>query len=515
MNEDLKFNNIPSAELDENQSSASEKTEISSCSAPQKQTEPEKMSGIVLEKEPIELSGSDEKAQTEEKEPRTEQTVFQKGSTDAVSAVSPSVSENSENISTPRSANGYNQSTAANNSFAQNAPRQNAFGYGQNSVSNNAHAQHFPQQNVYGYGQNLPYQQGYYVPPQNNRYYPPQGYPAAANVYPPYLYQPGPKELEKLSLAKDSSTAGKTTITILIVMTVVALIIEIIGVFCGVVQDTPSTDDPYVGFTPMGFYMYEGLTSLLSIFIPSLIIIKSSGRKMTELMPFKKIEGKKLFAIVMCGMSLCMVAQIMSTLIGVNFALFGIDIYKGLEMEQATGIFDLIMSVVCTAVIPALVEEFAYRGLVLGILKKHDELLAVFGSAFLFGMLHGNFAQIPFAFVVGLILGYVRVKTDSMLPGILIHFGNNFYAVVVTHFAEVLPEAYGGMVEAGLIAVLIICGFIALSYLLRNEKDFFKLETKPSHLTYGEKVKTFMTTGTVIASIVILSIMSVAVYAVL
>ena len=198
----------------------------------------------------------------------------------------------------------------------------------------------------------------------------------------------------------------------------------------------------------------------------------------------------------------------MSTLIGINFSLFGIDIYEGLETATATGILDLIMSTICTAVIPALVEEFAYRGLVVGILKDHDEMLAIFGSAFLFGMLHGNFAQIPFAFVVGLILGYVRVKTDSMLPGILIHFGNNFYAVVITILSEVLPEPYATLVDVAVILVLIVIGFIAANYLVKNYKDFFKIKSKKTYLTYKEKLNTFLKTGTVIASIVILTIMS-------
>jgi len=353
-----------------------------------------------------------------------------------------------------------------------------------------------------------------YAPPRNLN----NGFPNAnANPYnqtfppapQPFFNEPNQKELERLELSKDCSKVGSATIAIFIVMFVVAIIIEIIAVMCGVSHDLPDmANDPYAGFTPMGYYMYTGLTSLLSIFLPSLILMKNSGRKISDLVPFKPIEGKKFAAIVMCGMSLCMVAQLMASLIQINFNQFGIDIYKGLQTATATGFYDVLMSIICTAVIPALVEEFAYRGFVAGLLKKHDEMLAVFGSAFLFGMLHGNFAQIPFAFVVGLILAYVRVKTDSMLPSILIHFGNNFYAVIITELDEILPDPISTITDIAIILVLVAVGFVCTNYLVKNHKDFFKLNKEKSLLTYKEKLSTFLKAGTVKVSFAILTIMS-------
>ena len=382
-----------------------------------------------------------------------------------------------------------------------------------NTSSNNQNPRTNTVRNRNAYPQNN-YNSGYYNYYQNGYQYPPQAsYPRVQpQSYAPYYYNPSPKELEKLSLSKDTSLAGATTITVLIVMYIVAIIIEVIAVFCGVTHDIPdASTDPYIGFTPMGFYLYEGLSSLLSMFIPGLIIIKISKRKITNLMPFKKIEGKKLFAIVMCGMSVCMIAQLMGGLIGINFGLFGVDLYDGLETATAAGFWDVIMNSICTALIPALVEEFVYRGLVTGILKEHDETLAIVGSAFLFGMAHGNFGQIPFAFVVGLILAYVRVKTNSMLPGILIHFGNNFYAVIINTISEILPYPYGDIIDIAVILILIVIGFISTNYLTKNHKDLFKLEKKQSYLTYKEKLKVFFKTGTVIACTILLTVMSFAI----
>ena len=531
MNDDLKFKNIPSAELEKLSREIEEKKipdeNLTQTSDSSSENIPFSENPDVPETQALETSTdiasninndyNSPDVQNDQSSVSDDQQLTSETSSAEVNPQSDEVNNVSSQSNAVQSVKQYPPNTNSNrpprtntlrnrNAYPpNNAYYQNGYNYPTNANTNtvrnrNAYPQNNYPQNAYQYPRNVnnPVYPNYYAQaPQNQAY------------APPYYYQSSPKELEKLALSKDSSTAGKVTIAIYIVMFIVAIIIEFIAVFCGVSKDVPDlANDPYAGFTPMGFYMYEGLTSLLSIFIPTLIIIKASGKKINRLMPFKKIEGKKLFAIIMCGMSLCMVAQLMASLIGINLGLFGIDIYKGLETATATGVLDLIMGTICTAIIPALVEEFAYRGLVAGILKEHDEMLAVFGSAFLFGMLHGNFGQIPFAFVVGLVLGYARVKTDSMLPGILIHFGNNFYATVITILDEIVPEPYSVIIDSVVILVLIVAGFIAAHYLVKNHKDLFKIEKKQSYMTYKEKLGTFLKTGTVIASVIILTIMS-------
>ena len=49
---------------------------------------------------------------------------------------------------------------------------------------------------------------------------------------------------------------------------------------------------------------------------------------------------------------------------------------------------------------------------------------AIFASAFLFGMFHGNIVQTPFAFALGLVLGYVTVE-HSLIWAIVLHMINN------------------------------------------------------------------------------------------
>ena len=263
-----------------------------------------------------------------------------------------------------------------------------------------------------------------------------------------------------------------------------------------------------MGFSPIGFYAYEGLASLLGIFIPSVILAKASKIPMNELFPFKKLEGKYLAALVVAGMSVCMIAQIAVSVLIQNMTLFGIDLESSLDQKSASGLADIIFGSICTAVIPALVEEFAFRGVVLGVLKKHDEMFAIFASAFLFGLLHGNFVQIPFAFIVGLVAAFVRVKSDSMLPSILIHFGNNFFAVIMTAMSDLLESSLSSLIENAVMFVLIIAGIFAVYYLVKNHNEIFEQKKPGTNYSFKELNKMFLSSATVIVCMVVLILSS-------
>src|SRR5208337_363721 len=81
------------------------------------------------------------------------------------------------------------------------------------------------------------------------------------------------------------------------------------------------------------------------------------------------------------------------------------------------------------AVIPALCEEFAFRGFILaGLQRGHGTGTAIILSALLFGFLHvllSLFQQLFNAALLGLVLGLLAVRSRSIVPGILFHFINN------------------------------------------------------------------------------------------
>ena len=81
---------------------------------------------------------------------------------------------------------------------------------------------------------------------------------------------------------------------------------------------------------------------------------------------------------------------------------------------------------VLVAVQPAVVEELAFRGVVLtSLVPTLSEVEAVFVSALLFMTLHLGPAAFPHTFAMGVVAGFVRLRTGSLLPCVLMHFVHN------------------------------------------------------------------------------------------
>ena len=86
-------------------------------------------------------------------------------------------------------------------------------------------------------------------------------------------------------------------------------------------------------------------------------------------------------------------------------------------------------------VVAPVIEEILMRGFVLGGLKdSYGNSVAILTSATLFALLHFNMVQTFSAFICGIILGILFIKTESILSCILAHFGYNLisFFIIIT-----------------------------------------------------------------------------------
>lgn len=140
------------------------------------------------------------------------------------------------------------------------------------------------------------------------------------------------------------------------------------------------------------------------------------------------------------------------------------------------------------AVMPPVIEEIAFRGILFQNYRKNGVLLGVFLSAFLFGLMHMNINQMCYAAVMGMIAALMVEATGSILSSVLLHFvvnGSNVLMIGVssllsgTTFAElyaqeaVQMEALGK--EAVLLSSLLVYGVLAIAGCAAGVFVFWKL----------------------------------------
>jgi hypothetical protein len=95
------------------------------------------------------------------------------------------------------------------------------------------------------------------------------------------------------------------------------------------------------------------------------------------------------------------------------------------------------------AVMAPVVEELIFRGLILhGFRKNYNAFTAVFMSALLFSLFHLNPWQMPATFVLGLILGWIMIRTQSIILAIVGHSLNNLLVLLsVTYWHQINTHA--------------------------------------------------------------------------
>ncbi|MGV3486776.1 MAG: ABC transporter permease subunit/CPBP intramembrane protease [Planctomycetaceae bacterium] len=129
--------------------------------------------------------------------------------------------------------------------------------------------------------------------------------------------------------------------------------------------------------------------------------------------------------------------------------------------------------VLLMAVLPAICEELAYRGFMFGGLARDGSpLRAIMITSVVFGVSHGVLQQSISATCMGLVLGWVALRTGSVLPGMMIHVANNALSVSLGRIAELdhsavrffIQSADGGVAYQPIWTV--IAGCIALCCLL-------------------------------------------------
>ena len=136
--------------------------------------------------------------------------------------------------------------------------------------------------------------------------------------------------------------------------------------------------------------------------------------------------------------------------------------------DMSVGNFFIDLFIV--AVLPAICEEVLHRGIVLQGIKHAGFKKAILISSLLFALLHFNIQQVAYAFVIGLVLGFVAVVSKNIWPSIIIHFTNNAVSVYLDYAAanewwlgDIMDRIQEGLTSNNSTAIFIVCVIILLA----------------------------------------------------
>lgn len=113
-------------------------------------------------------------------------------------------------------------------------------------------------------------------------------------------------------------------------------------------------------------------------------------------------------------------------------------------------------------ILPAVVEELFFRGVMFSALERCGTWPALLLTALAFAMIHGDIGNFAGPLVAGLIYGYMTYVLDSVWPAVFAHMVNNGLALFLSNTAETY-SALGLWPYILLAAVFCLCMFTSLA----------------------------------------------------
>lgn len=230
-------------------------------------------------------------------------------------------------------------------------------------------------------------------------------------------------------------------------------------------------------------------TAFLLTMFPVYLVGMPLMALLISLVPAQKIKkhnmtvGKWLVSFLMCYAIMYLsniVGQIITVTIGHVKGSAVTDVLTNIASNISPWVAMLTM-----VLITPVMEEYLFRKLLIDRTVKYGEGMAVVLSAFMFGMFHGNLNQFAYAFTLGLILGFIYVKTGKIIYTTLLHMLINFMgsvlaiwvlktsgymelmhmedmSVLMENAMEMLPGLSILVIYFAVLVALVIAGFILL-----------------------------------------------------
>lgn len=207
--------------------------------------------------------------------------------------------------------------------------------------------------------------------------------------------------------------------------------------------------------------LYYGIHFLIIVFgtlIPFFIMRKNCQVPLKRFNRSVKATFVDLFVQTIVFFTICIfltyVSNILISYLGLEGKLIS-SIGFNYEDNNLSNTLYVFMLIVVTPIL----EEYAFRGVLLNSLSRYSKVFALYASAIIFALAHNNFAEMIPAFAMGVALGKTSLRYKSIQPTIVIHilFNAFIYALCV------MPASITQYMTYALVAICALAVYLILS----------------------------------------------------
>ncbi|MDO5695706.1 MAG: type II CAAX endopeptidase family protein [Eubacteriales bacterium] len=196
----------------------------------------------------------------------------------------------------------------------------------------------------------------------------------------------------------------------------------------------------YMGLSPLN----EGVLTAGLILTPWILVLPTLVFVAKNRVDTRGILGLNRFKVSSLFISLVALIMFGRIISLVNLISMKLGAFNYVESSMTMlGKLPLSLLLIAIAVLPGIFEELQFRGLYYGTFRRMGYFRGAVLSALIFGLVHMNFNQFAYAFLMGIILAFIAEANSSTIVPMILHFVFNAMNVA----ALLLPSYYRQMAE--------------------------------------------------------------------
>jgi len=207
-------------------------------------------------------------------------------------------------------------------------------------------------------------------------------------------------------------------------------------------------------------YLAVVMLQLLTYAVPALFYSRIRGRELTPHLRIRLFRPSQILYIIYSTVfmlsGVLLVSMMMYTMIPDSFAAASVSSSAAFAMNER--FFDTAYLVLAFAILPAVCEEFLFRGIMIGEYESGGASIAIAVSSVMFAMSHFSIARFPVYLFSGIVLGCVLYATRSVLSTIIIHTVNNTVILLCEDYVLHIVDKQ----NVSLVLFVIILGAVAV-----------------------------------------------------
>ncbi len=224
--------------------------------------------------------------------------------------------------------------------------------------------------------------------------------------------------------------------------------------------------------------------------LPGIIYCKLRGANLKEKLKLGLFAPGKIFFVILSFLALMsgtlLIKLAMYYIFGMSSGGYSVSVYDSYVVGGELNIFYIIAAI---AIVPAITEEFIFRGVMLSEYSENGSFCAAVISSAMFAMIHFNLMQFPVYFYAGIMFSITAMVSRSVFASIIVHILNNLFSIFLDGYIQGLIEKPDNLVF--LIFILVAVLLVSLYFMFGSAERIYYISgvnnEKTVDLAEGER----------------------------